>query len=102
MMPFADGHSCVKTVVAAAGCPPIVPTDGLLIRCSEDDASADSARSLLPVGSVCRGRCASGYVPHEGKLRQKCRADGAWSGSRGTCKQVFCPPIELGPNVQVC
>ncbi len=42
-----------------------------------------------------------GFVPHEGRLRKKCRADGTWVGTEGSCKRVYCPPIELMDNVEV-
>lgn len=41
-----------------------------------------------------------GYVPF-GRLKKKCTSIGTWSGSEGTCQEVYCPKLELGPNVLV-
>ena len=60
-------------------------------RCTVDPA----AGGLFPRGAICRGRCSVGYVA-DGRLKQKCRKDGAWSGSVGRCLSVSCPKIEVG------
>eukprot|EP00095_Tigriopus_kingsejongensis_P010187 maker-scaffold105_size367834-snap-gene-2.37 protein:Tk10187 transcript:maker-scaffold105_size367834-snap-gene-2.37-mRNA-1 annotation:"hypothetical protein DAPPUDRAFT_303147" len=77
------------------GCAPMKAEEGMSIQCSESPNQGAYGK-----GTICRGKCTTGFIPF-GRLKQKCRKDGSWSGSNGTCQQVFCPPLPLGSQVQV-
>ena len=94
---IVDMYTCVDVPPPEEGCAPMQPLEGLSIRCS---TQLDNNGLHVP-GTICRGKCLHGYVPQGGRLKKKCRRDGTWSGTDGSCKQVYCPPLELTGHVQV-
>ncbi|XP_059084978.1 fibrillin-2-like [Tigriopus californicus] len=91
----SDMITCIKESPKFDGCAPLPHSDGMALQCSNEPENEVYER-----GTICRGKCIQGYIAM-GRLKQKCRRDGTWSGSDGSCRQVFCPPLELAPHVQV-
>ena len=73
-------------------CHPMVVSPGMELKCTGGDP--EGREGTYPRGAICRGRCSMGYQS-DGRLKQKCRKDGAWSGSFGRCVVVSCPRIEV-------
>jgi hypothetical protein len=95
-----DGMRCsVEQISAQQGCRQIEAALGMQIKCSQDLGEGET----YPKGTICRGRCAIGYLSDgNGRLKQKCRKDGSWSGTYGgSCASVACPRLELGTGVSV-
>ncbi len=78
------------------GCPPLVTDPSLMVSCSNDPTEDGT----FPKGTICRGRCSIGHVA-DGRLKQKCRRDGTWSGTHATCVRATCPRLDLAPGVLV-
>ena len=73
-------------------CHPMVVSPGMELKCTGGDPVG--TEGAFPRGAICRGRCSMGYLA-DGRLKQKCRKDGAWSGSFGRCIAVSCPKLEV-------
>ena len=87
-----DRVTCVERAEAEGVCHPMVVSPGMELKCTGGDPVGPEG--TFPRGAICRGRCAVGYVA-DGRLKQKCRKDGAWSGSFGRCVAVSCPRLEV-------
>ena len=77
-------------------CQPMAVSEGMELKCTTR-AGGDPVGGpgeAFPRGAICRGRCSIGFVA-DGRLKRKCRKDGAWSGSFGRCIAVSCPKLEV-------
>lgn len=55
---------------------------------------------LYPKNTVVKGKCIDGYT--KGKMKKKCKKDGAWHGPELTCQLITCPKYAtLEPGVIV-
>ena len=85
-------QSAPSTAEAEGVCHPMAVSPGMELKCTGGDPVG--LEGAYPRGAICRGRCTIGYVA-DGRLKQKCRKDGAWSGSFGRCVAVSCPKLEV-------